>query len=261
MTDASLTSLLPDVRSSPSRSLPPAAPAPATGRSGAATRPATWLADETGLPDDVRRRASSSAAPTRSTSTTTKNVKWVAKLGSQSYGNPTVADGRVYVGTNNDSPRDPRFKGDRSVRLLPRREDRRAALAAQRPEARHRQGQRLGVPRHLLLAGGRRRPGLRRHQPLRGHLPRRQRHGQRQRRALPGRGAVRGAARRASRWSVKADRRRHHLESQHDRRVRRLPAQHHRAARCWSSATSSGSRPRTASTTATSRRRPPTRRA
>jgi len=45
---------------------------------------------------------------------TTKNVKWIAKLGSQSYGNPTVADGRVYVGTNNDVPRDPRFKGDRS---------------------------------------------------------------------------------------------------------------------------------------------------
>lgn len=45
----------------------------------------------------------------------TENVKWIAKLGSQTYGNPTVANGRVYVGTNNDSPRDPRFKGDRSV--------------------------------------------------------------------------------------------------------------------------------------------------
>jgi outer membrane protein assembly factor BamB len=47
-------------------------------------------------------------------STTTSNVRWIAKLGSQSYGNPTVADGRVYVGTNNDVPRDERFKGDRS---------------------------------------------------------------------------------------------------------------------------------------------------
>ncbi len=45
---------------------------------------------------------------------TTKNIKWVAKLGSQSYGNPTVANGRVYIGTNNDTPRDPRFSGDRS---------------------------------------------------------------------------------------------------------------------------------------------------
>ena len=55
-----------------------------------------------------------SATRTRSTSRRTKNVKWIAKLGSQTYGNPTVANGRVYVGTNNDSPRDPRFKGDRS---------------------------------------------------------------------------------------------------------------------------------------------------
>lgn len=30
-----------------------------------------------------------------------KNVKWVAKLGSQTYGNAVVADGKVYVGTNN----------------------------------------------------------------------------------------------------------------------------------------------------------------
>ncbi len=47
--------------------------------------------------------------------TTTENVKWIAKLGSQSYGNPTVARGRVFVGTNNDSSRDSRFRGDRSV--------------------------------------------------------------------------------------------------------------------------------------------------
>ena len=46
---------------------------------------------------------------------TTENVKWIAKLGSQSYGNPTVSDGVVYVGTNNDTPRDPRFRGDRST--------------------------------------------------------------------------------------------------------------------------------------------------
>ncbi|MCB9881333.1 MAG: PQQ-binding-like beta-propeller repeat protein [Planctomycetes bacterium] len=45
----------------------------------------------------------------------TRNVKWIAKLGSQSYGNPTVAGGRIYVGTNNDSPRDPKYTGDRSV--------------------------------------------------------------------------------------------------------------------------------------------------
>jgi outer membrane protein assembly factor BamB len=46
---------------------------------------------------------------------TTKNVKWVAKLGSQSYGNVTVAAGKVFVGTNNDSPRDKQHDGDRSI--------------------------------------------------------------------------------------------------------------------------------------------------
>jgi outer membrane protein assembly factor BamB len=30
-----------------------------------------------------------------------ENVKWVASLGSQSYGNPVVANGQVYVGSNN----------------------------------------------------------------------------------------------------------------------------------------------------------------
>ena len=46
---------------------------------------------------------------------TTQHIKWIAKLGSQSYGNPTIAGGKVFVGTNNDSPRDPKYKGDRSV--------------------------------------------------------------------------------------------------------------------------------------------------
>jgi outer membrane protein assembly factor BamB len=46
---------------------------------------------------------------------TTKNVKWIAKLGSQSYGNVTVAGGKIFIGTNNDSPRDPQHQGDRSI--------------------------------------------------------------------------------------------------------------------------------------------------
>lgn len=46
---------------------------------------------------------------------TTRNIKWVAKVGSQTYGNTTVADGRVFIGTNNESPRDERHIGDRGV--------------------------------------------------------------------------------------------------------------------------------------------------
>jgi outer membrane protein assembly factor BamB len=48
---------------------------------------------------------------------TTKNVKWVVKLGSQSYGNPVIAGGKVFVGTNNESPRDKRHVGDRSIMM------------------------------------------------------------------------------------------------------------------------------------------------
>lgn len=30
-----------------------------------------------------------------------KNIKWTARLGSQSYGNPVIANGQIYLGTNN----------------------------------------------------------------------------------------------------------------------------------------------------------------
>src|SRR5687768_4808210 len=46
---------------------------------------------------------------------TGKNIRWVAELGSQSYGNPVVAEGVVLVGTNNEALRDPEQTGDRGV--------------------------------------------------------------------------------------------------------------------------------------------------
>ncbi len=46
---------------------------------------------------------------------TKKNIRWTADLGTHSYGNPVVAGGRVFVGTNNDNPRDPKQAGDRGV--------------------------------------------------------------------------------------------------------------------------------------------------
>ena len=46
---------------------------------------------------------------------TGKNIKWVAALGSQSYGNPVVGEGVVLVGTNNEAIRDPKQPGDRGV--------------------------------------------------------------------------------------------------------------------------------------------------
>jgi outer membrane protein assembly factor BamB len=54
---------------------------------------------------------------------TKKNVKWVAPLGSVSYGNPVVAGGMVFVGTNNDGLRDPKQPGDRGVLMAFRASD------------------------------------------------------------------------------------------------------------------------------------------
>ncbi|HKF57440.1 MAG TPA: PQQ-binding-like beta-propeller repeat protein [Blastocatellia bacterium] len=54
---------------------------------------------------------------------TKKNVKWVASLGSQSYGNVVVAGGQVYVGTNNEGMRDPKQPGDRGVLMCFRESD------------------------------------------------------------------------------------------------------------------------------------------
>jgi outer membrane protein assembly factor BamB len=44
-----------------------------------------------------------------------KQVLWAAKVGKNVYGNPVVAGGRVYVGTNNDAPRDPKYQGDYGI--------------------------------------------------------------------------------------------------------------------------------------------------
>ena len=54
---------------------------------------------------------------------TKKNIKWVAELGSQSYGNPVVAGGMVFVGTNNELLRDPKQGGDRGVLMAFRESD------------------------------------------------------------------------------------------------------------------------------------------
>ena len=42
---------------------------------------------------------------------TGKNIRWSAALGSETYGNPVVANGKAYVGTNNGSGY-VKYKGD-----------------------------------------------------------------------------------------------------------------------------------------------------
>src|SRR5262245_38597011 len=44
-----------------------------------------------------------------------KNVLWKARLGKEAYGGPVIAEGKIFVGTNNEQPRDRAIKGDKGV--------------------------------------------------------------------------------------------------------------------------------------------------
>jgi outer membrane protein assembly factor BamB len=67
--------------------------------------------------------SSMTGLPTEWDIKTGRNVKWVAELGSQSYGNPTVGSGVVLIGTNNELLRDPKQGGDRGVLMAFRETD------------------------------------------------------------------------------------------------------------------------------------------
>ena len=44
-----------------------------------------------------------------------KNVKWSVPLGSKAYGGPTFGGGKIFLGTNNQNPRNKEIKGDRGI--------------------------------------------------------------------------------------------------------------------------------------------------
>jgi outer membrane protein assembly factor BamB len=44
-----------------------------------------------------------------------KNIKWTAELGSRAYGGPVVHGGKIFIGTNNEGPRNPKIKGDKGI--------------------------------------------------------------------------------------------------------------------------------------------------
>jgi outer membrane protein assembly factor BamB len=56
---------------------------------------------ETGLPSNLDAGSS--------------NLLWSTALGTETYATPVVGGGRVYIGTNNGVPRDPKHQGDRGV--------------------------------------------------------------------------------------------------------------------------------------------------
>jgi outer membrane protein assembly factor BamB len=81
----------------------------------AASDPGTGNWPMWGGTPDRNMVSSMKGLPTEWDIKTKKNVKWVADLGSQSYGNPVVAGGMVFVGTNNELVRDKNQGGDRGV--------------------------------------------------------------------------------------------------------------------------------------------------
>ncbi len=62
------------------------------------------VSDETGIPDEWDIQ-------------TGKNIKWVAPLGSQTYGNPSVFKGKLFIGTNNNGELRKGITGDKGVVL------------------------------------------------------------------------------------------------------------------------------------------------
>ena len=71
------------------------------------------VSDEKGLPDSFTPGEKKSGGGIDMA--TTKNVKWAVRVGAAAYGNPTVAGGRVFIGTDNftlaDDPRFHRTRG------------------------------------------------------------------------------------------------------------------------------------------------------
>ena len=46
---------------------------------------------------------------------TGENIKWKVALGSQTYAGPVIHGGKIFMGTNNQAPRNPKLGGDRGV--------------------------------------------------------------------------------------------------------------------------------------------------
>ncbi len=127
---------------------------------------------------------------------TARNVRWVARLGSETYSSPVVAGGKLFIGTNDFDLDDPRFQNSGGGQVLcagcGQREAPLAAGGAQvGVEAEELAIRRDGTGR-LLHAHGRRQSGLPGNQPLRGALRWTSTAGRRQRRTVYGRGPLRG---------------------------------------------------------------------
>jgi len=52
-----------------------------------------------------------------------QNIKWSVPLGSKAYGGPVVAGGKIFIGTNNERPRNKEVRGDKGVLMCFREAD------------------------------------------------------------------------------------------------------------------------------------------
>jgi outer membrane protein assembly factor BamB len=66
----------------------------------------------------VRNNVTDQSIPTEWDVTTGENVLWSAALGSETYGNPVIANGHVYVGTNNGAGYIERYPSDVDLGVL-----------------------------------------------------------------------------------------------------------------------------------------------
>ena len=47
----------------------------------------------------------------------TVNIKWSVEMGTKAYGGPVIAGGKIFMGTNNGRPRNPKITGDKGVMM------------------------------------------------------------------------------------------------------------------------------------------------
>ena len=93
---------------------------------------------------------------------TARNIKWVSPIGSQTYGNPVIADGSVYVGTNNGTGWVKRYPGrvDLGCLISFRESDGKFRWQDSSEKLSTGRGARLASARNLLCAASRRQTAL-----------------------------------------------------------------------------------------------------
>lgn len=52
-----------------------------------------------------------------------QNIKWSVPLGSMAYGGPVIAGGKIFIGTNNERPRNKAIRGDKGILMCFRESD------------------------------------------------------------------------------------------------------------------------------------------